>query len=132
MDPSMMQGAPPMDPAAMQGGAPPIDPATGQPMMDPAAMGGAPPADPNAGAITPETIDQILGLLEEMGQKMEGDAQANKAFQDQIGQAIQDMGAQLDDLDKRVAEMAAQAAAAPDPLAQQQAMPPQDPNAAAW
>lgn len=50
MDPAMMGGAPPMDPAMM--GAPPMDPAMmgmppgGAPPMDPAMMGGAPPMDP--------------------------------------------------------------------------------------
>jgi hypothetical protein len=56
MDPAMMGGAPPMDPAMM-------DPA----MMDPAMMGGAPPAeDPAAGGAVTVSLDDLRALMKEM------------------------------------------------------------------
>ena len=100
MDPAMMGGAPPMDPA--MGGMPPVDPATGMP-MDPAAAGGAPPEAP---AITPEIVDQILGLLEEMGQGMEAMKQQLTQLQQGTESALQEMGDQLMELDKAVASNA--------------------------
>jgi hypothetical protein len=104
MDPAMM-GAPPMDPSMAQGGMPPVDPATGMP-MDPAAMG----APAEAPAITPEIVDQILGLLEEMGQGMEGLKQQVTALQQGTEVAIQEMGDQIMELDKAVAGAAGVAA----------------------
>lgn len=107
MDPAMMQAAPPvdpatgmpMDPAMMQGA--PMDPATGMP-MDPAAQGGAPPAPP----VSAETIEQIIGLLEEMGGQVEqlGAAlqQMTEAHQ-KLEQSIADNSERTDDLDQRVA-----------------------------
>ncbi len=113
MDPSMMQQGgpppgPPMDPTMMQGGAPPVDPATGMP-MDPAAAG-APPAE--APPITPEAMDQMIGLLEEMGQQMQGLQQESAQFRQQVEQALNDLNDQVMELDQRLA----QASAAPAPV----------------
>lgn len=110
MDPAMMQqgGAPPMDPA-MMGGAPPMDPAMmqgGMP-MDPAAMGGAPPAPP----IDPALIDQIIGLLEEMGQKVQQQGQAMEQLQQAITGELQDLGESVAGIEQRLAEADAAAAA---------------------
>jgi hypothetical protein len=61
MPPMPPPGAPPMDPAMMQGGAPP---------MDPAAQAGAPPA-PGGDPQVMESLQQIVGGLEEMSQRIE-------------------------------------------------------------
>ena len=117
MDPSMMQGgAPPMDPSMMQGGAPPVDPNTGMP-MDPSMMqGGMPPGgDPAAqGAppIDPALIDQIVGLLEEMGQKIQQQGQSLEELQNAITGELQDLGDQVATLEKRLVESEAASAAA--------------------
>jgi hypothetical protein len=75
MDPAMMGGAPPMDPAAMGGdpaamGGAPMDPAAmgGMPPMDPAMMGGDPAAmggEPPPGQITmsAQEFTEILQTL---------------------------------------------------------------------
>ena len=142
MDPSMMQGgAPPMDPSMMQGGAPPMDPSMMQggmpPGMDPSMMqGGAPPVDPNTGMpmdpammqggmppggdpaaqgappIDPALIDQIVGLLEEMGQKIQQQGQAMEELQNAITGELQDLGDQVATLEKRLVETEAAGAAA--------------------
>lgn len=117
MDPAMMQGgAPPMDPAMMQGGAPPVDPATGMP-MDPAMMqGGGAPQQP---AVTPEVIEQIVGLLEEMGQRLEALTAENQQLKASLEQSVGDLSDQVIELDKAMSALAAkgdaQAAAAPAP-----------------
>ena len=78
MDPSMQGGQPPMDPS-MQGGQPP---------MDPSMQGGQP-----AEAMPPEAIaaafEEIIGMLEEMADKVnsfsEGMAQVVDRMQDMEG-----------------------------------------------
>ena len=129
MDPAMMQqgGMPPgMDPAMMQQGMPPIDPNTGQP-MDPAMMqGGMPPGidpatgqpmDPNAQApggappIDPGLIDQIVGLLEEMGQKVQEQGAAMEELKNAVTGELQDLGDQFANLEKRMVEYEATASA---------------------
>jgi len=115
MDPAMMQqqGAPPvdpatgqpMDPAMMQQGGPPVDPNTGQPMADPAAA--APPIDP-------ALIDQIVGLLEEMGQKVQQQGEQLAQFQQSVTGELQDLGDQLSGLEKQnIMSQSAAAAAKP-------------------
>lgn len=129
-------GAPPMDPAMMQGGMPPVDPATGMPMgappIDPATgmpMGGAPPAgmppvDPATGMpmgappagmppappappadqlLTPEMLEQILGVIEELAAANEQQQQVNQ----QLTQGLEDLAAQVDELNQRLSTMAA-------------------------
>ena len=115
MDPAMMGGMPPQDPAMMGGGAP-VDPATGMPMdpammggmpmdpammggmpMDPAMMGGMPPQDPAAGGeggITPEMLDELLGVIEDLaaGQEELG------AGMQQIQQAVEATIEEVEDL----------------------------------
>lgn len=97
-----MQGPPPMDPAMMPGGMPPVDPATGMP-MDPAMMGAPPAAAP---PLTPEAVDQILGLLEEMGQQMQGLQQESQQFRQQVEQALNELNDQMLELDQRAAQSA--------------------------
>lgn len=110
MDPAMMQaGAPPMDPAMMQGGMPPMDPAAmqaGAPPMDPAMMqgGGQPPAPEATPQIDPALIDQIVGLLEEMGQKMQQQTELFEEFKTAVSGELQDIGEQTAELEKRLAE----------------------------
>lgn len=130
MDPAMMQqgGAPPMDPAMMQQAPPQVDPATGMPIdpatgmpMDPAAMQGgvtnvdpatgmplgapaAPPAAPAAPAIDPALIDQIVGLLEEMGQKMQQQGAALEELKSAVNGELQDLGEQMAMVEKTLIE----------------------------
>ncbi len=130
MDPAMMQqgGAPPMDPSMMQQGAPPMDPSMAQggmppqggPPMDPSMMQqGAPPSDPNAAPpespISPEMMDQVLGMLEEIGQKMQALSDDSGKFRQQVEQAINDLGEQVTELDQRFAQMASVTAPAAMP-----------------
>ena len=109
MDPSMMQaGAPPMDPAMMQGGMP-MDPAAmqaGAPPTDPAMMqgGGQPPAPEATPQIDPALIDQIVGLLEEMGQKMQQQTELFENFQNTVAGELQELSEQTADLEKRLVE----------------------------
>lgn len=108
--PAMPQGPPPpMDPATgmpMQGGMPPVDPATGMP-IDP-SIPGAPPAEPAAAPpLSPEAVDQILGLLEEMGQQLQGLQQESQQFRQQVEQALNELGDQLIELDQRAAATSA-------------------------
>lgn len=81
--------------------------------MDPAMMGGAPPADPNAAApaVTPEAMDQLIGLLEEMGQQLQGLQQQSEQFRQQVEQALNDINEQVMELDQRLAQAAAPVAA---------------------
>jgi hypothetical protein len=103
MDPAMMQGGPPMDPSMMQGGppmqGPPVDPATGMP-MDPAMMqGGPPPQDPGAGVLTPEMLEELLGVIEELAAASE---QTEAAMQ-QLAQGQEELAAQIEEIDRRLA-----------------------------
>jgi len=128
MDPAMMQQGQmpvdpatgmPMDPAMMQQGAPPpVDPATGMPIdpatgmpMDPAAMGGAPAAPP-APPIDPALIDQIVGLLEEMGQKVQQQGEQFAQFQQVVTGEMQDLGEQVSGIEKQLIMSQSTAAAA--------------------
>ena len=110
MDPAMMQGGMPpgppvdpntgmpMDPAMMQGGmppGPPVDPNTGMP-MDPAAMGGAPPQE--AGQLTPEMVEELLGVIEELA----AGAEKQEAINQELMQNQEELAAQLDDLNRRL------------------------------
>jgi len=107
--PPMPQGGgqPPMDPAMAQQAGPPVDPATGMPMdpammqqgmppqaappMDPAAAAGAPP---QGGGITPEMLDELLGVVEELAAGQEELGAAVK----QLGQQNQELQAELEDV----------------------------------
>jgi hypothetical protein len=124
MDPSMMQGGmppgppidpntgmpmgmppgPPIDPnTGMPMGmppGPPIDPNTGMPMgmpMDPSMMqGGAPPQD--AGTLTPEMVEELLGVIEELAANAENQEKINQ----ELMQGLEDLATQLDDLNRRL------------------------------
>ena len=114
MDPSMMGGGqPPMDPAMMgggmpPGGQPPMDPAMmgggmppgGQPPMDPSMMGGGQP--PAGGGMTPEMIDELLGVIEGLAASAE---ESEKRFEQMEG-AMQESMAKLEDLEQRLASVA--------------------------
>lgn len=127
MDPAMMQqGAPPMDPAMMQQGGMPMDPAMmdpammqqGAPPMDPAMMQqGGMPADPAAQAappIDPALIDQIVGLLEEMGQKIQQQGAMLEELKAAATGEMQDLGDQVAMLEKRLADVEASSAVKPE------------------
>jgi hypothetical protein len=126
MDPAMMQqGAPPqvdpatgmpidpttgmpMDPAAMQGGVTNVDPATGMP-IDPATgmpVGAPPaaPAAPAAPAVDPALLDQIVGLLEEMGQQMQQQGAAFEELKSAVNGELQDLGEQMSMVEKTLIE----------------------------
>ena len=116
MDPAMMQGGPPMDPAMMQGGMPPVDPATGMPMdpammqggmpPDPAMMQGGPPMDPAAGGpITPEMIDEIVGIIEGLAANSQQMEQALQQMSEQVEQALQQLGQQLQECVEKVEDI---------------------------
>ena len=97
MDPSMMGGGqPPMDPAMMGGGMPP----GGQPPMDPSMMGGGQP--PAGGGMTPEMIDELLGVIEGLAASAE---ESEKRFEQMEG-AMQESMAKLEDLEERLASVA--------------------------
>ncbi len=125
MDPAMMQGGMPMDPAAMQGGMP-MDPAmmqagmppSGAPPMDPAAMqgGGQPAPTDGPPPIDPALIDQVVGLLEEMGQKIQQQTAAFEEFQNIVNGELQDLGEQMAGLEKRFAEGEARTANTKTPV----------------
>lgn len=121
MDPAMAGGAPPqgmppqgMPPQGMPpGGGPPVDPATGMPIdpntgmpMDPNAMGGG---DPGGQVMTPEMLDELLGVIEELAASNE---QQEQKFA-QMEQAIQECMAKCDEIESRAAEAAVPA----DPMA---------------
>lgn len=74
--------------------------------MDPAAAGGAPPIDP-------ALIDQIVGLLEEIGQKVQQNSAMIEELKMGMSGEIQDLGEQVAMIEKRVVEGEAAAAAAP-------------------
>lgn len=67
MDPSMMGGMPPMDPAMAGGAMPPMDPSMmgGMP-MDPSMMGGMPPES------APAPDEEVLAVIDQMSQAMQG------------------------------------------------------------
>lgn len=118
MDPSMMQGQPPMDPAMMQG-QPPMDPSMmqGQPPMDPAMMQGQPPMDPSMmgpppGGVPPEQLEEMMSLLEQMGQGLQ---QAMQRI-DGLEQQIQQMGPQVEELSQTL-QSAMQPSQEQDPAA---------------
>jgi hypothetical protein len=114
MDPSMMQGGmlpqgmpPGMDPSMMQGGMPPqgmpVDPNTGMP-MDPSMMqGGMPPQQqpPPASPITPEMLEEIIGVIEQLAA---GSEQHEKEMQG-MKQQLEDVMANFDELEQRLAQM---------------------------
>ena len=94
--PMPQAGAPPMDPAMMQG-APPMDPATGMPIAPTAPPSGPPPVDP-------ALIDQIVGLLEEIGQKVQEQGAAMAEINANITGELQDLGDQVAVMEKRLAD----------------------------
>jgi hypothetical protein len=115
MDPSMMQGGMPpqgmppgMDPSMMQGGmppqgGPPVDPNTGMP-MDPSMMqGGMPPQQqpPPASPITPEMLEEIIGVIEQLAA---GSEQHEKEMQG-MKQQLEESMARFDELEQRLAQM---------------------------
>ncbi len=78
-------------------------------MMDPSAQA--------APSIDPALIDQIVGLLEEMGQKIQQQEEMLKELQSGVGGEMQDLAEQVAMLEKRLVEMDAATAAAPKPNA---------------
>ena len=72
-------------------------------------MGGAPPVDPNAAVppISPEAMDQMIGLLEEMGQQLQGLQQESAQFRQQVEQALNDLNEQVMEMDQRQAQAVA-------------------------
>ena len=103
------QGGPPVDPATGM----PIDPNTGMPMDPNAMQGGMPPqgGPPQGGGspLSPEMVEQILGLLEELAASKE---QHEKALQ-QLGQQLEECMGKQDELDRQFAQLAAQVSAVP-------------------
>jgi phage shock protein A len=101
-------GMPPgMDPSMMQGGMPPqgmpVDPNTGMP-MDPSMMqGGMPPQQqpPPASPITPEMLEEIIGVIEQLAA---GSEQHEKEMQG-MKQQLEDVMANFDELEQRLAQM---------------------------
>jgi hypothetical protein len=91
----------PMDPAAMQGGVTNVDPATGMPIGAPAA--------PAAPAVDPALIDQIVGVLEEMGQKMQQQGAAFEELKSAVNGELQDLGEQMSMVEKTLIESNANA-----------------------
>jgi hypothetical protein len=63
----------------------------------PAPTDGPPPIDP-------ALIDQVVGLLEEMGQKIQQQTAAFEEFQNIVNGELQDLGEQMAGLEKRFAE----------------------------
>ena len=101
-------GMPPgMDPSMMQGGMPPqgmpVDPNTGMP-MDPSMMqGGMPPQQqpPPASPITPEMLEEIIGVIEQLAA---GSEQHEKEMQG-MKQQLEESMARFDELEQRLAQM---------------------------
>ena len=113
MDPSMMQGGgmppqgmpPGMDPSMMQGGGMPpqgmpVDPNTGMP-MDPSMMQGGAPQQPPAPPITPEMLDEIIGVVEQLAA---GSEQHEKEMQG-MKQQLEEVMSSFDELEQRLAQM---------------------------
>lgn len=70
--------------------------------MDPSMMGGAPPQDPAAGGpLTPEMLDELLGVIEEIAQRQEQQDQAGQ----QLQQAIEECMAKCEEIEQRLAQM---------------------------
>lgn len=86
MDPSMMQGAPPM-------GGPPMDPS-----MDPAAQQGGAPAEP-------DIMEQLLGAMEEMAAAIE----QNGADIEALTQGAAEAESQRQQLEKKLSSIASTA-----------------------
>jgi hypothetical protein len=91
----------------MQGGMPPqgmpVDPNTGMP-MDPSMMqGGMPPQQqpPPASPITPEMLEEIIGVIEQLAA---GSEQHEKEMQG-MKQQLEDVMANFDELEQRLAQM---------------------------
>lgn len=94
MDPSMMGGMPPqgMPPQGM-----PVDPATGMP-MDPNAMGGQqPPASP----LTPEMLEELIGVVEQLAA---GQEKTEQALQ-QMAQQQEEIVGQFEEMQQQLAQM---------------------------
>lgn len=71
--------------------------------MDP-AMAGGPPMDPGAGGppvVTPEMMDQVLGLLEEVAAGMD----RNEQIVQQQAQQIEELTAQIEEVDAKASRM---------------------------
>ena len=114
VDPSMMQGGMPpqgmpvdpntgmpMDPSMMQGGMPPQGMPPG---MDPSMMqGGMPPQQqpPPASPITPEMLEEIVGVIEQLAA---GSEQHEKEMQG-MKQQMEESMARFDELEQRLAQM---------------------------
>ena len=98
-------GMPPgMDPSMMQGGMPPqgmpVDPNTGMP-MDPSMMQGGAPQQPPAPPITPEMLDEIIGVVEQLAA---GSEQHEKEMQG-MKQQLEEVMSRFDELEQRLAQM---------------------------
>ena len=98
-------GMPPgMDPSMMQGGMPPqgmpVDPNTGMP-MDPSMMQGGAPQQPPAPPITPEMLDEIIGVVEQLAA---GSEQHEKEMQG-MKQQLEEVMSSFDELEQRLAQM---------------------------
>ncbi len=107
MDPSMMGGMPPqgmppgMDPSMMGGMPPqgmPVDPATGMP-MDPNAMGGQP--QPPASPLTPEMLEELIGVVEQLAA---GQEKSEQALQ-QMAQQQEEIMGQFEQMQQQLAQM---------------------------
>ena len=111
MDPSMMQGGgmppqgmpPGMDPSMMQGGMPPqgMPPQGMPPGMDPSMMQGGAPQQPPAPPITPEMLDEIIGVVEQLAA---GSEQHEKEMQG-MKQQLEEVMSRFDELEQRLAQM---------------------------
>ena len=112
MDPSMMQGGMPpqgmpvdpntgmpMDPSMMQGGGMP--PQGMPPGMDPSMMQGGAPQQPPAPPITPEMLDEIIGVVEQLAA---GSEQHEKEMQG-MKQQLEEVMSRFDELEQRLAQM---------------------------
>lgn len=69
----------------------------------PAGMPPAPPAPPADQLLTPEMLEQILGVIEELAAANEQQQQVNQ----QLTQGLEDLAAQVDELNQRLSTMAA-------------------------
>ena len=69
-----------------------MDPSAGQP----APQGGSP--------VTPEAMDQIIGLLEEMGQQIAALQKSSQTQAAQFEKAVGELTDHVEDLDQRLAK----------------------------
>ena len=94
----------PMDPNAMGGQMPPqgmpVDPNTGMP-MDPNAMGGQQQQQPPASPLTPEMLEEMIGVIEQL---TAGSEQHEKALQE-IAQQQEEIVNRFDELEQRLAQL---------------------------